>query len=120
MAALAALGLAACTPAGPQTPVYGPIETRLMDGELVEVLVEMQGARDADHVIAFNDCAAAQYTLVRGARFVRRVANDVTREGRTWRGRGVYTLSDAYPGGRFTIDAQLVAQACRADNIPLV
>ena len=96
------------------------MDTRLLDGELVAIQVQMRGARTNDDVIAFNDCVAAQYALIRGAGFVRRVRNDVTQKRGLWTGDGVYTLSDAHPGGTFTIDAQVAASACAADNIPMV
>ncbi|MEM7441024.1 MAG: hypothetical protein AAF393_15615 [Pseudomonadota bacterium] len=111
----------ACTPVDePLEPEYGAINTRLLDGELVSIDVIMKNATDVDQVIAFNDCAAAQYALIRGSGFVRRVTNDVQRRGRTWTGAGVYTLSDQHPGGGTAIDAEVVAAACQADGIPVV
>ena len=91
-----------------------------MDGDLVSFDVEMKGARTGDDVIAFNDCVAAQYALIRGAGFVRRVRNDVDRKRGVWTGTGVYTLSEAHPGGKFSIDAEVTASECRANNIPTV
>jgi len=121
------LALAACVPADngdvsqfPFKPEYGPVATRLLEGELVSISVEMQGARNGNDIIAFNDCAAAQYALIRGAGFVRRVRNDVKKSGRVWRGEGIYTLSDSIPGGVHTIDAEIAAENCAANNIPMV
>jgi len=121
------LALVACVPPEPTDvskldfdPTYGAVNTRLLDGELVSISVVMQGARGIDDVIAFNDCAAAQYALIRGAGFVRRVRNDVDKKGRNWMGEGVYTLSDAHPGGVHTIDAEVAASGCSANNIPMV
>ncbi len=121
------LALMACAPADkgdvsqlPFKPEYGAVQTRLLEGELVSISVEMQGARSGDDVIAFNDCAAAQYALIRGAGFVRRVRNDVKKSGRYWRGEGIYTLSDSIPGGTHTIDAEVAAENCAANNIPMV
>lgn len=124
---LSLLTLAACvSPAAEDVlkldfnPTYGAVNTRLLDGELVSISVLMQGARNNGDVIAFNDCAAAQYALIRGAGFVRRVRNDVDKKGSNWVGDGVYTLSDAHPGGVHTIDAEVVAGNCSANNIPMV
>lgn len=119
--------LAACAPAtGPEVeqdafiPEYGAITTKLLDGDLVSFDVEMTGARNDDDVIAYNDCAAAQYALIRGAGFVRRVRNDVKRKSGVWMGTGIYTLSEAHPGGVVSIDAEVTATECRANNIPTV
>ena len=132
MALIAASMLAACVPDIRETgvlpvanqptnePAYGTVSTRLLDGDLVAIDVTMQGATADSDVIRFNDCAAAQYALIRGVGFVRRVTNDVNRSGRVWTGNGVYTLSDAHPGGVHTIDAEATAEACRTDNIPMV
>ena len=123
MALIATTAMAACVPDVRDVvsgPSYGAVNTRLLEGDLVAIDVTMKNASAEADVIAFNDCAAAQYALIRGASFVRRVTNDVTRRGRTWRGAGVYTLSDAFPGGAFTIDAGVTAAACKAANIPTV
>ncbi|MCP5073392.1 MAG: hypothetical protein GY947_08880 [Rhodobacteraceae bacterium] len=119
--------LAACTPTeSPQvdkadwSPEYGVVDTRLLDSELVAIQVQMRGARNERDVIAFNDCAAAQYALIRGSGFVRRVRNDVNEKRGLWVGDGVYTLSDAHPGGTHTIDAEVAASDCAANNIPMV
>lgn len=119
--------LAACTTAqtpvvdqGEFTPDYGSVTTKLLADDLVSFDVEMSGARNDDDVIAFNDCAAAQYALIRGAGFVRRVRNDISKKRGVWHGTGVYTLSEAHPGGRYSIDAEVTASQCRADNIPTV
>ena len=45
-------------------PDYRGIETRLLDGDLVGFAVEMAGAKGAEDVIAYAECAAAQYTLI--------------------------------------------------------
>ncbi len=105
---------------GDWTPKYGVVDTKLLDGELVAIQVQMRGARSGNDVIAFNDCAAAQYALIRGSGFVRRVRNDVNEKRGLWTGDGVYTLSDAHPGGTHTIDAEVVASDCAANNIPMV
>jgi len=119
--------LAACTPVeqpdvdqGEFMPEYGVITTKLLDGDLVSFDVEMTGARNNDDVLAFNDCVAAQYELIRGAGFVRRVRNDVKLRRGIWMGTGIYTLSEFHPGGLISIDAEVTAAECRANNIPTV
>ena len=47
-------------------PDYRGIETRLLDGDLVNFHVKMTGARDKTDVSRYAECAAAQYTLIRG------------------------------------------------------
>ena len=120
--------LSACTLTEPSEveqgvfmPEYGAISTKLLDGDLVSFDVEMVGARDEADVLAFNDCVAAQYALIRGAGFVRRVRNDVKRKlGGAWMGTGIYTLSESHPGGVVSIDAEVTAAECRENNIPTV
>jgi hypothetical protein len=128
-ASLALLGvLAACAPAdsGAATkdpdfqPDYLSVSTRLLDRELVNFVVQMRGARNEADVLAYIECAAAQYTLIRGLGFARRVTVKAVNEDGLWTGNGVYTLSDALPGGRFTIDAEVAAQNCAEQNIPMV
>lgn len=101
-------------------PVYGTIETKLLDGGLVNLVVQMENARSNGDVIAYNDCAAAQYAVIRGAQYVRRVQNDVTYGRGIWMGTGTYTLSDAHPGGTFVIHAEQAVADCAANSIPTV
>ena len=122
---LAAL-VAACADSGetrdelPFTPEYLGIETRLLDGDLVQFLVEMRGARDAGDLEDYVECAVAQYTLIRGYGFARHLRTNVEEEGGLWRADAVYTISPALPRGLRTIDAEVVAAACRENGIPMV
>ena len=124
--ALAAL-LAGCTPQEsapapelPFAPVYEGIDTRLLDGDLVNFLVEMRGARGPQDVADYAECAAAQYTLIRGFGFARHVRTKVVEEGGIWRGDAVYTISPALPDGIRKIDAEVVAADCAENGIPMV
>ncbi|RVV97248.1 hypothetical protein EKE94_14630 [Mesobaculum littorinae] len=101
-------------------PAYGGVQTRLLDGDLVNFLVEMEGARAAQDVIDYAECAAAQYTLIRGYGFARHVRTNVDEEGGVWRGDAVYTVSPALPDGLKTIDAEVVVATCAANGIPTV
>ncbi len=119
-----ALALAGCD-TGQQgevsfAPVYLGLETRLLDGDLVNFLVQMTGARDVADVEMYAECAAAQYTLIRGYGFARHVRTNVDLKGGLWRGDAVYTISPALPRGFQTIDAEVVAAACEENGIPMV
>ena len=115
--------LSACTPQEeepPFMPVYSGIETRLLDGDLVQFDVEMRGARRTGDVENYAECAAAQYALIRGYGFARHLRTTVYEEGGLWRGDAVYTISAALPRGLKTIDAEVVALACAENGIPMV
>jgi hypothetical protein len=122
-ALICALALAGCAETGVE-PVFAPeymgIETRLLDGDLVNFHVTMQGARDASDVERYAECAAAQYTLIRGYGFARHVRTQVLQEGGIWRGDAVYTISNSLPRGLMTIDAEVVAANCAENGIPMV
>ena len=101
-------------------PEYRGLETRLLDGDLVTFHVVMTGARDKTDVSRYAECAAAQYTLIRGYGFVRHLRTSVTDEGGVWRGDAIYTISPALPDGLKTIDAEVVAADCAENGIPMV
>ncbi|AXQ93906.1 hypothetical protein LV780_08890 [Cereibacter azotoformans] len=126
---LALAGLASCAPpAAPEaalpdeafTPVYKGIETRLLDDDLVEFLVEMEGARGIPDVEDYARCAAAQYTLIRGYGFARHLRTNVAERGGVWRGDAIYTISAALPRGVQTIDAEVTVRDCREQGIPTI
>ncbi len=101
-------------------PVYQGIDTRLLDSDLVNFHVAMSGPATADDVDQYAECAAAQYTLIRGYGFARHVRTKVVEEGGIWRGDAVYTISPALPRGLKTIDAEVVAAHCAENGIPMV
>jgi len=101
-------------------PVYRGIETRLLDGDLVGIAVEMHGASGPEHVISYAECAAAQYTLIRGYGFARHVRTLVDETGGIWRADAVYTISAALPRGARTIDAEVTVANCALNGIPTV
>ncbi|MBN9888102.1 hypothetical protein [Salipiger abyssi] len=121
---LALAALCSCEEApqdeAPFVPEYAGVETRLLDGDLVNFFVEMRGARDAGDVEDYARCAAAQYALIRGYGFARHLRTNVAQEGGLWRGDAVYTISAALPRGLKTIDAEVVALACAENGIPMV
>lgn len=117
-------GLAGCDAQSPDVsrdmPVYQGVDTRLLDSDLVNILVEMTGPVTQDDVDQYAECAAAQYTLIRGYGFARHVRTKVVEEGGIWRGDAVYTISPALPRGLKTIDAEVVAAHCAENGIPMV
>ena len=122
---LATAGLAGCAKdtaaaQGDFAPVYGGIETILLDGDLVNFRVAMTGARDGEDVAAYARCAAAQYALIRGFGFARHVRTNVAQEAGKWRGDAVYTISAALPRGLKTIDAEVTVRDCGAQGIPTI
>ncbi len=125
-----ALGLlSACVPEGQEvskTPTtadveYLKVDTRLMSPELVNMVVTIRNPRTPIDVVAYVECAAAQYTLIRGFGFAGRVKLDVDEEKNgVWAGNAIYTLSNAHPGGRHTIDAEVTVEDCTSNNVPTV
>lgn len=101
-------------------PVYRGIETRLLDGDLVNFIVSMEGTEKENDVAAYAECAAAQYALIRGFGFARHVRTNVSQEAGIWRADAVYTISPALPDGLRTIDADVVVSNCREYGIPTV
>ncbi|GIT92920.1 hypothetical protein JANAI62_33780 [Jannaschia pagri] len=123
--ALAAVALAGCqTAETPRVdvfrPAYAGVETRLLEGDLVNFIVAMRGARDDKDVTDYAECAAAQYALIRGFGFARHVRTTVQEEGGLWSGDAVYTVSPDLPRGLRTIDAEVVVDNCLAQGIPTV
>lgn len=117
--------LAACTSEAALTaerliPDYRGIETRLLKNDLVQFEVEMTNALSIRDVEDYAQCAAAGYTLIRGFGFARHVRTQVTEASGTWLGDAVYTISSALPRGQRTIDAEVVAAACKDRGIPTV
>lgn len=116
--------LAACEPQVPVAedfiPEYRGVETALLDGDLVQFNVAMTKALSNQDVADYAECAAAQYTLIRGYGFARHVRTNVTQEGGIWRADAVYTISPSLPKGLKTIDAEVTAFQCAERGIPTV
>lgn len=126
--------LAACAPApdsgtdeiapalrgAPESAEYRGVQTRLLEGDLVQFLVAMAGARDGADAMAYARCAAAQYTLIRGYGFARHVRTTVYERGGIWSADAVYTVSPALPPGARTIDAEVTVANCTEMGIPTV
>ena len=125
LAALGLFTLTGCTEepqvqSGEFSPVYRGIETRLLAGDLVSFLVQMEGARGNKDLADYANCAAAQYALIRGYGFARHVRTNVVEESGLWRADAVYTISPTLPRGLKTINAAEKSAACAAEGIPRV
>ena len=125
MASAAIIGLTGCTePAEvprdelPFDPSYLGAEAQALDADLVQIDVKMSGARDAQDVADYADCAIAGYADARGFGFVRHLRTQVNEDAGIWQGDAVYTMSPALPAGAKTIDAVAQADACLANAIP--
>lgn len=118
--AVAGCGLVPQTASSGFDPTYLGVETRLLDGDLVNFIVAMQGARDGVDVDNYALCAAAQYTLIRGFGFARHVRTNTKESGGIWTADAVYTISPALPRGLRTIDAEVTVADCAEQQIPTV
>ena len=118
---MAALALAGCEGTA-QTGAagYGGVETRLLEGDLVNFHVRMENPESREQVAAYARCAAAQYALIRGYGFARHVRTQIEQDGRDWTGDAVYTISPALPDGLRTIDAEVAVADCARNGIPTV
>ena len=124
LCAVLALGLSACETQAPKpaadAPEYLGVETRLLDGDLVGFAVSMKGAAGPEQVTSYAECAAAQYTLIRGYGFARHVRTLVDESAGIWSADAVYTISAALPRGAQTIDAEVTVANCGLSGIPTV
>lgn len=101
-------------------PEYRAIQTNLLAEDLVQFEVEMTNALSVRDVEDYAQCAAAGYTLIRGWGFARHVRTQVSEEANVWQADAVYTISPDLPQGIKTIDAEVVAAACKDKGIPTV
>jgi hypothetical protein len=99
---------------------YLGVETRLLDDDIVNFRVRMIGTESAVDVSEYAECAAAQYTLIRGYGFARHVRTTVSQTEDIWLGDAYYTISAALPRGIKQIDAEVVVAACNENGIPTV
>ncbi|MEQ9693637.1 hypothetical protein [Shimia sp. SDUM112013] len=107
-----------------EAPVYLGVDTKLLEGDLVNFHVAMQAAPDnaaaPEQVTRYAECAAAQYALIRGFGFARHLRTHVDYVDNAWRGDAVYTISSALPRGLKTIDAEVIVSDCKENGIPTV
>jgi hypothetical protein len=113
--------LAACGSEAPEVEEpafdYRGAEIRLLDDDLVSLVVTMDGARDARDVDDYARCAAARSALDGGFAFARHVRTLVAEEGGVWTADAIYTFSPTLPRGVRTIDAEVVVEDCISRGI---
>ena len=105
------------------TPAFGTYlgaQTRLLDGDLVNFTVRMEGILTKKNLNDYAECVAAQYALVRGFGFARHVRTNVANEGGNWSADAIYTTSPTIPRGVRTIEADVTVAACEEQGIPTV
>jgi hypothetical protein len=114
-------GDAAARPAVAATQAeYLGVETRLLDGDLVNFKVAMRGIETPEPLDEYATCAAAEYTLIRGFIFARHVRTTKTKAGNTWKADAVFLISDDVPQGLAALNAPLLLDECKNNGIPTV
>jgi hypothetical protein len=101
-------------------PRHEGVETRLIDDDIVNLIVRMSGPATQGDLIAYSRCAAAQYAVIRGYGFARHVRTNVKVEGSVRVADAVYTVSPTLPRGLQTIDAEVTVADCAELGIPTV
>ncbi|MEM9522376.1 MAG: hypothetical protein AAF982_00015 [Pseudomonadota bacterium] len=96
------------------------IDTRLLDDDLVSFQVRMRGTARVDDLDVYARCAAAQYALIRGYDFTRHIRTNTRKEGGVWQADAVYTISQEFPPGLRSINAEDMVDACKANGVPTV
>lgn len=123
---MAVMTLVACDPRAAQMVPsaqgvqYKGIQTRLLDQDLVNIQVRMSDITSQEQLTEYADCAAAQYTLIRGYLFAQHVRTNVSRKDGDWVADGVYVIRPNLPSGPKKLDAEVVVAACQDNAIPTV
>lgn len=117
--------LGACQPvavadAPPPSLRHEGVETRLIDEDIVNLIVSMSGPATEGDLIAYSRCAAAQYALIRGYGFARHVRTNVEVTASLRNADAVYTVSPTLPRGLQTLDAEVTVADCAEQGIPTV
>ncbi len=99
---------------------YKGVKTSLLDDDMVQFHVTAQGGLSEVVATTYAECAAAQYTLIRGYGFARHIRTNVNNVAGDWVADAVYLISPALPRGLKTIDAEVVAANCAVNEIPMV
>jgi hypothetical protein len=101
-------------------PDYRGAQSSVLDEDLVQVDVEMTGARTNADLSDYADCAVARFTLDRGYGFARHLRTNVKEKGGVWTADAVYTISPSLPRGLDPIDADVMVTSCAKNGIPTV
>jgi predicted small secreted protein len=104
----------------PENIRYLGVQTKLLADDLVQFHVTLTGTENPERVEAYAECAAAQYTLIRGFGFARHIRTTVGQTAERWNADAVYTISAAIRRGTRTLDAEVVADNCALNGIPMV
>lgn len=111
--------MSACTQSASSDPtIYAQASVTPLDAELVRVEVAATGGNTQTAVPRYADCVAAQYTLIRGLSYLRRISMDQKRRSDTRLANVVYTLSGEKPRGSAVIVAERAVDACKTANVP--
>ena len=95
-------------------------EALLMGPDLVAIRAGLRGDVDGEIVSRYVECAVAGYAVEEGYGFARHIRTNVAKEAGVWRADAVYSITSALPRGLQTIDAEVVAQNCATEEIPMV
>lgn len=124
MALIAALACTACAPDaggrgdGPTAPDYGPAAAAFLTPDLVQVRLEMRGARDERDVTDYADCVIAGFGQANGIGFARHLRTSLQEAAGHWSADAIYSVSRGFPAGLRTIDIEAQASACEINGIP--
>ncbi|MDB6454361.1 hypothetical protein [Falsirhodobacter sp. 20TX0035] len=133
VALVTVMGLTACASTLPQevpaaregrdplpAPRYLGVQTMRISDDLVGFRVAIERPRAAADIDAYTDCAAAQYALVRGQSYVRRIRTNIDDRGAGWKADAVYLISADRPQTGAIIEAAPTVADCKAQSIPTV
>lgn len=114
-------GMAVCAPVSAEPVVsYLGVETRLLEGDLVTFRVALRGAPTEDAVVAYAECAAARYALIRGYGFARHIRTELGKRNGIWRADAAWLIAKGKPSGPVPVDAMAAVADCTAKGIPTV
>jgi hypothetical protein len=102
---------------GPPPGYLGAEAARLKD-DLVQVKVQLEGARGQADADDYARCVAAGFARAEGAGFLRHVRTLNRKEGGIWSADAVYSVTPDLPEGLETIDAEVTVDDCRDRGIP--
>lgn len=114
--------LAACE--GPDTDDAPPMrfigaKTQLVADDLVDVSVTIARPREGS-MKAYGDCVGAQYALIRGMQYARRVTSQRTGQSDFLTDKVTFLISPVAPAGDFVLNASEVVSKCKRAGVPTV
>lgn len=118
LAVMSLFTLAACGRSQDKAVQYINAATTLVDNEIVQIDVVASGRDVSQALPKYADCVAAQYTLIRGLSYLRRVSGSQRGTGNLLSETTLYKLSDSKPAGASVIVAQDTVANCKSEDIP--